>query len=769
MPLTSKVAFGSVFFLLGAGIGAIAPAAAATADTGDAGLEEIVVTAEKRESTVQHTSLNIAVFSANTLQDSGVEDFTTLYKIAPNVNVNSGGTGGIGATVIAINGIRAYNLDQSTQSPIAVNLDGVYIARMTGLTGMFYDVTRMEVLAGPQGTLYGRNATGGAINVITNQPGKEFGAYAEVEGGNYGESRVEGAVNLPVSDSFSLRFAGRDYQHRGYFNNGLNDAHEDGGRMSALLNITSKATLSGSFDYENSDDHGNGQGLVGQRLVVTTAAGATTVTTPAPINIPSNPFNDTSVLYPKGRLNSTNNIEIYGSKLQFDYDLDFATLTAITGFRSMKAFDLFLQPPSPIVGGSIGTQDFPGKSNTYSAEVRLSSAATTPLQWVTGFYAFKENSAGPICVQGTYNNPLCVFQEGPNNDDVSYAAFAQGTYTPPVLDDKLHFVVGGRYNNDEVTSSDFEHAVFPLANGNIYRPYLNKTAQKGTYKLGVNYDLTPDNLLYFSNSTGYRAFNFQYGDDPYVPPETIHAWEIGSKNEFFQKRLQVNFDAFWYDYFGSERSEQTYPPTYLPVALQKALPFGDITSYSAGHSRFKGVNFTVNAAVTTADHVNVSVQYIDARYVNFVLPAIFKNTTQVSNAGVILGGVGDYSGDPISDVPPWAGTAAYEHDWQLFGGTLTARIDGQFATRTPMTDADPGTIEDVERPGYAQGDVLLRYAASANRWSVSAWCRNFSNKITWNSAGYGTTTGAASSGLVTALLNPPRTYGVTVTAKVGNP
>jgi iron complex outermembrane receptor protein len=768
MTLKSNIALGSVLFQLAAGLGATAaPALADTAAADEGGLEEIVVTAEKRESTVQHTPLDIAVFSGAALQNAGVEDFSSLYKIAPNVNVSSGGTGGIGATVIAINGIRPYNLDQATQSPIAVNLDGVYLARMTGLTGLFYDVTRMEVLAGPQGTLYGRNATGGAVNVITNQPGKEFGVYAEAEAGNYGESRFESALNLPLSDSLSLRIAGRDYQHKGYFNNGMNDAHEDGGRVSALLTITEKATLSGSIDYETNDDHGNALGLVGQRLVVNTSpTGVTTVTPPATVvAIPSNPYENTSVLYPQGRLNSTNNSEIYGGKLQFDYDFDFATLTAITGYRFVKAYDIFLQPPSPIIGGSIGTQDFPAKSNTYSAEIRLSSTATTPLQWVGGLYGFKENTVGPICVQGTYNNPLCVFNQGPNNDDISYAAFAQAIYTPPVLDDKLHLVMGARYNNDKITSSDFQFAVFPLADGgNFYKPYLYKDAQKGTYKLGVNYDLTADNLLYLSNSTGYRAFNFQYGVNPYVPPETIHAWEIGSKNEFFEKRLQVNMNAFWYDYYGSERTEQTYPPPQLFF-----LPFGDVTSYSAGHSRFKGVNFTVNAAITTTDRASFSVQYIDARYVNFMVPAIYKNTTQVSDSGVVVGAVGDYSGDPISQVPPWAGTAAYEHDWSLFSGTVTARIDGQFASRQPMTDADPGTIEDVEQPGYVQGNVLLKYAASGNRWTVSAWCRNFSNKITWNSAGYGTTTGAATSGLVTALLNPPRTFGVTVTAKVGNP
>jgi iron complex outermembrane receptor protein len=765
MSFVSKGTACCIGVLLGAGLAAsrTANAVEAAAASEAQGLEEIVITAEKRESTVQHTALDIAVFSAAALKDSGVEDFGTLYKIAPNVNVNSGATGGIGATVVAINGIRAYNLDQATQSPIAINLDGVYLARMTGLTGMFYDVTRMEVLAGPQGTLYGRNATGGAINVITNLPGKEFGAYGEFEAGNYGESRVEGALNLPVSDALSLRFAGREYQHQGYFNNGLNDAHEDGGRFSALLNISDKARLLGSVDYETSNDHGNGLGLLGVRPAVTTTPAGLVSVAPAPnVTVPSDPFSDTSVLYPKGRLNSTNNSELYGAKLQFDYDMDFAALTAIAGYRSVKAYAEFLEPPSPLVGGAIGTQDFPAKSNSYSAEIRLASTSTTPLQWVTGVYGFKETTVGPICVQATYSSPLCVFNEGPNNDSISYALFAQGIYTPAVDDDRIHVVLGARYNNDEVTSSDFEKAVFPLANGNIYRPYLNKTAEKGTYKVGINYDLTRDNLLYISNSTGYRAFNYQYGANPYVPPETIHAWDIGSKNEFLDRRLQVNLDAFEYEYYGSERSEQTYPPAFLPF-----LPFGDITSFSTGHIRFKGVSFDVNAAVTQADRLSLSVQYIDAKYVDFVLPPIFKNSLPVNMLGVPTGQpVGDFSGDPVSAVPGWAGTAGYSHDWHAFDGTMSFRLNGQFAGRTPMADADPGTIEDVERPSYVQGDWLLRYAPGNDRWSVSVWCRNFTDKIVWNAAIY---QGTANNGIVTGTLNPPRTYGITVTAKVGNP
>jgi iron complex outermembrane receptor protein len=763
----------STIVLLGAPLSAsqiaVAADTVASADgAADQGaLEEIVVTAEKRSSTVQHTALDVQVFNAATLQDEGIEDFSTLYKLAPNVSVNSGGTGGVGATVISIDGIHAYNLSPVTQSPIAVNLDGVYLARMTGLTGMFYDVTRMEVLAGPQGTLYGRNATGGAVNIVTNQPGKDFGAYGEVEAGNYGESRVEGALNLPLSDTFSLRFAGRDYQHKGYFSNGLNDAHEDGGRVSFLWNLTSKATLSGSVDNEASNDHGNGYGLIGVRNLSATPnpGGGYTINPGASVPVPSNPYTNTSTLYPQGIGNSTNNSEVYGARIQFDYDLDFANLTAITGYRSMTDYDVFLQPPSPLVGGAVGTQSFPSVSKTYSTELRLASASITPLQWVAGLYGFKEVASGKICVQGVYTDPACVYQEGMDNDSISYALFGQATYTPPVDDDKIHVVAGARYNSDEVTSSNFEYAVFPLLYGNIDDLHLNKTSKKGTYKIGLNYDLTPDNLLYISNSTGYRAFNFQYGHEPYVPPETIKAYDIGSKNEFFGHRLQVNLDAFWYDYYGSERSEQSYPPAFLPF-----LPFGDITSFSVGHLRYKGVSLDSAVAITPVDRIRFAAQYIDAKYLNFVIPAIYKNTTPENSLGIPTGqAVGVFSGDPIGEVSPLAGSMGYEHDWHVLDGTVTGKLDGQFSTRTPMTDADPGTLEDVERPAFVEGDVLFRYAPSSDRWSVSLWCRNFTNKIIWNSAGYGLTSGTAEGGIVTALLNPPRTYGITLTGKVGNP
>jgi iron complex outermembrane receptor protein len=151
-----------------------------------------------------------------------------------------------------------------------------------------------------------------------------------------------------------------------------------------------------------------------------------------------------------------------------------------------------------------------------------------------------------------------------------------------------------------------------------------------------------------------------------------------------------------------------------------------------------------------------------------VIPAIYKNTTPENSLGIPTGqAIGVFSGDPIGEVAPLAGSAGYEHDWRVFDGKVTGKLDGEFSARTPMTDADPGTIEDIERPAFVEGDALVRNSPSSDRWSVSLWCRNFTNKIVWNSAGYGLTSGTTQGGIVTALPNPPRTYGITLTGKIG--
>jgi iron complex outermembrane receptor protein len=758
-----RVGFVSVAGTCGLAVsGSALAAAAGSAASASDSLEEVVVTAEKRSSTVQQTALAVNVISGEEMHAAGVEDFSTLYKMDPGVSVNASLPGGIGPTVISIDGIRPYNQTAVTQSPVSVNLDGINLANMNGLTGYFYDLQRMEILHGPQGTLYGRNAAAGAVNIITNKPRQEFGAAGELEFGNFGEFRTEGSLNVPLSSTFAVRFAARQFQHEGYYSNGLSDAHQQGARISALKTFSDASTLLASIDYENSNDRDYGLSIVGVRNLPATLVNGVYVINPPPnVKVPSDPFNDTLTLYPNGSSISTNATRNWGGQLTYTRDLGFATLTAQTGYRKTTAFAVFLQPPAPLFGGPTGTQQFPQNSHSYSGEVRLASTGTGPLQWVAGLFSFGQHGDGYICVTPTNQTPpFCVFKSGMYNHMKSYAAYAQGAYTPATLGGKLHLVLGARYNRDRVTSSDFESAVFFPPGGDIVNEGLENTGQKGTYKVGVNFDLGPDSLLYLSNSTGYRAPNFQFGREPFVPAETVHNWNLGSKNEFFNNRVRVNFDAFYNHYYGSERSGQTYPPPQAPF-----LPFSEILTYSTGEMRFRGASVATNFVITPDDQLTVSLQYIDATYLKFVQPAKFKNTIPLGLNGVPTGQpVGDYSGRKVGGVTPLSGNASFDHSWHIGDGRLTASLAAVYHGSTHMQDANPGTLTDVVQPSYVQGDVSLSYGPNNGNWSVTGWVRNVSDGISWSSAAYSST---ASNGLVTAALNPPRTFGVTLRARIG--
>ena len=191
----------------GSALAADVSLASGSAPTDDAGLVEIVVTAERREESLQKTSVALQVLSAQELQNAGVVQMQDLSTIVPGLQIGQGGA----ATQIYIRGVGDLGTTPITNPAVATNLDGVYVARPQAVDGHFFDIARVEVLKGPQGTLYGRNASGGAINIITTRPSLEgFGGYGDVEFGNYSEVLAEGAVNLPLSSEIALRISAQD-------------------------------------------------------------------------------------------------------------------------------------------------------------------------------------------------------------------------------------------------------------------------------------------------------------------------------------------------------------------------------------------------------------------------------------------------------------------------------------------------------------------------------------------------------------------------------
>ena len=216
-------------------------------DTGQ--LTEIVVTAEKREENLQKTPIDVQVVNHDALERAGVYDFNDLNKLLPEVQVNNAD----GATIIQIRGVRANDYGPTGETPNATYIDGAFISRTTALAGNFFDLERIEVLAGPQGTLYGRNSAGGAVNLITAKPNtRALEGFAEVEAGSYNLLQTNAAINLPLSETFAIRLAGRRYRHDGYYTDtGTDDADQTSGRAEALWTPTDGQRLLVTVDTQH--------------------------------------------------------------------------------------------------------------------------------------------------------------------------------------------------------------------------------------------------------------------------------------------------------------------------------------------------------------------------------------------------------------------------------------------------------------------------------------------------------------------------------------
>ena len=740
--------------------------AAPNAPTGLGALETVVVTAQKRTEAAQKIPAAVVTLSSQTLSRSGVRDFDTIQKLLPDVHVEElvGGS-----TNISIRGVRESAAGPTSDSPTAVHLDGIYLSRPAGLSGLFYDLQRVEELPGPQGTLYGRNATGGVLNLVTNKPTDVFGGYLEGEGGSYGLYRFNGALNVPVTPNLDVRGAFHFYHHDGYFSNGFDDADQKGGRLSARAKLGPDVTLLVSADYQDSYTTGTGSALFKQTfssLQLPPGVPRPPVLHPSS---PSDPFTANNFLYPFGVGPSFLDSKTFGGQAQLDYDLGWAIFTTQLGVRRLdfgeNQIDLTDSIPAPKTDSYEST---PSDSTTYSAEARLTSASRSPLQWVVGLYYFTEKSSGDYCQHATFNSTTCATEfANPFQRDISYAAFGQTTYTPLFLTDRLHLTGGLRYNTDEKNASSFTYSPFlapPGSGGFLSRdPNEQATFSAVTYKAEISYDVTPANLIYAQNSTGFRAGGFAYGRTPEYKPETIQAYEIGSKNRFFDNALQVNLAAYHYIYKNQERNVMSLPPPGAPPFI----PFSDISVQSIGKTHYNGASMALEWALTPNDRLATDVQYLDAHYVQFQVPSRYVVALPLSPAtGLPIAGdtPGDQNGLQILNTPPWSGTFSYDHSVHAYRGVFDARVAIQWSVEQHYLENYSNTLQYQlgTDPGYARLDLSLSYAPEKGGWRITGYVNNVLDERNFTENFYERT---PLSGTVDALLLPPRTFGAILSAK----
>ena len=685
-------------------------AEAAPADSGGTSLQEVVVTAQKRSENVQKIPLAVTPIGGPKLVEAGVTDVRKIGNLAPAIVLGQDYI----YTQVDIRGVGANNDAPALDPAVAFNIDGVYQARDYGTYGSFYDIDRVEVLRGPQGTLYGRNATGGSINVITNKPSTgAFHAALEEELGDYGLVRTFGMLNAPVSDQLAFRFAFQQAKHDGYLTSGFNDQNSIAGRLQALYRPNSDVSLLLGADFF--DDHSNGAHTV----------------IGLPYKQPDNPWYDPlSVDQARAAGGAASNYTDWAVHAQLDWNLGFATLTEIPAFKHVHAYGT-----DPVVG-VYSSSDLVDKS--YSNELRLTSNASSPLKWVVGGYFFREDDYS----NSDYFSHSKFFSFdsitlNPDIKELSWAAFGQATYS---LSSRLRLTGGLRYSIDskEATGQDSTYLSFggpSFLSGVVPDNFPKTTWHHLDWRAGVDYDLTPESLVYANVSTGYLEGGFNLGAQvgllPNFVPEKLTSYTVGAKNRFFDDRVQLNWEAFYYDY-------KNY---IVSVYLTTGPAVGQFALFNTP-AKIYGGEVEGIFRLTPSDTLNANLSLLHGRYGNFVQTFVSTGLTNLS-------------GKSLEKSPSASVQAGYEHSFELSGGdALKFGVQTNFSSSYwTLFDHTHGS----KQPSYTWTNLVVTYQAPGNRWHLQGYLDNLENSAVIATAA---PPNSSSAGVPWLHLEAPRTFGV---------
>lgn len=696
----------------------------------EGGLEEIVVTAQRRAESMQSVPLAITVMDSAALERKGVVQVSQLGSLAPGLSI---GQANGAVSQLWVRGVGTNSANAYSDNAVAFNVDGVVFARNTALEGQLFDVSRIEVLKGPQGTLYGRNATGGAVNVITNRPSLDgFSGNASLEIGDYDLVRGSGAVNVPLSDKFAVRVAGQVNRRDGYMSDGYDDAESESARIRALYEPTDGVSLLFGADYSSMG--GNGSGSVLRPFVNSSDpwTGPSTAAAQAgfaALGIASNltlPQNDGYV--------DMNNV---GVSAELNWETDAGTLTALAANRHSYG-----QYQNYATGFRNTISE---NANQQSLEVRFATDPDRPVSAIVGAFLFQEDRyQNNVVNQSTASASRTFINELPTD---AYAAFGQASWS---VTDELRLTAGVRYTKEE---KSLEGTTTNLISGVVRTLDNDLEFDNTSWKVGVEYDLTPDSLLYASASTGFKAGGFYTGvaPDNTFAPEKLTAFAIGSKNVFLDDRLRLNLEAFYWDY-------QDHQESHLGFNTLGQVVF---KTENVGQATIQGVEAELGLRVGHGGNFRTSLQYLDAVYDEFSYIGL---GSPISGCAVTNLGGGpparlliNCDGKTAARSPEWSGNVGYEHRIDLgSAGSLTGAVDMEFATSQYLSI---DYTEAGRQASYQLFDLSLSWTPVSERYSITGWVRNVGDEAVAYASGQG-----FDARINMVYLRPPRTFGLRLSA-----
>ena len=699
-------------------------------------LEEVVVTAQRREQKLQEVPIAISAISSDAFQAAGVTGTTSLQAMVPSLNIVRQANG----ASPFLRGIGASIGDANAEGSVAVYLDGVYQPSQFGNFFDLADIERVEVLKGPQGTLFGRNSTGGVIQVVTKDPGKDLQAKASVGYASYSTVTADGYVAVPVSDNVAFNTSVY-YQNRsdGWGKNIFTGASTPGANTSAIrskLKITPGAntTIVVAGNYSKYRD------------------GALTGQPPRDV-----PHQTTISPYP-GDYNVNANktdgshTESYGGSLHVDHDFASARLASITAYQKTTGiWDLdFDATPLQIVDATLSE-----KSKMFSQEVHLLSPAQSKLQWLLGaFYYYRDAGFFPSALRGLAFFPGTGVDINAGSTSRSRSFFAQATY--PILPD-TNLTGGFRYSwesSDGIggTYLPGTNIIIDTANG---KPATDKLSySKPTWRISIDHKFSPDVLGYLSYNRGVKSGNFGLSagaaglSRPYLP-EQLDAYEIGLKSEWLDHRVRINASVFDYDFKNYQ--------------FQK-LVAGSAFVFNGNSANIYGGEIEIEARPTENLTLNANLGLLHSRVGDF---PDAPNNCLAPNGASDGGGVcapGTFAqlpgptvpynahGTPLINAPPTSGNAGFVYNHPTAGGNIALSSNIYY-----FGGASASIGNRLRYRKYTALNASIGWTNAAKLLGVRIWGKNLTSQY------YYTQLSAAAGLSDLAAPAEPRTFGVTVT------
>ena len=658
---------------------------------------DIVVTAQRREERQSQVPISITAYSAEALARTGVADARALTQITPGLNFQSVGS----SAQPLIRGIGSTGSSVGDSSNVATYVDGVYQPFQAANFLRFGDIARIEVLKGPQGTLFGRNAAGGAISITTRSPklGETTGKFG-VSYGRFDEIQVGGFVATPLSDSIAVSLAG-NYTHSGGYRRDINlnvnvgylRAGDVRGKLLIKPGDNTSILLSGYYSEANDLTTFGNQPLNGDALVRALVPG---------ILIALAPNTSANNLVPENR------VKTGGGSLRIEQDIGFATLTSLTAFSKARQF---VFTDSDLTPAAFSQSRIRFGDDMISQDLTLASNGTGPLRFLAGASYYRENgffflrSFGGLLVPG---DPPLTSGSNTNEIDIeAIAFFAELTYK---ITDRLTIIAGGRFSNDKPS---FSGARIVAATG-AENPATFTTGKDSfssfTPRVSLRYAFSPSLNAYATYSRGFKSgvFNANQLQAASVKPESVDAFEIGMKGSA-SRAFSFDIAGYYYKYKNLQFS--SFGATATQVILRNAAA-AEIYGLEA------------NAVVSPIDGLTLRAggAFTHGEYTNFQGAQGFRPTTNA--AGVAIGGNTSYSFDATGSrmirTPRLQlnATLAYETELKN-GGELDFSLT---ASRTSAINHDLGG--NFRQPSFAVVNANISYTTADKHWRASAFGTN---------------------------------------------